>query len=402
VGAYGFSASIGGLLAAWFIDRFDRKTALLALYAGFTTGTLLCAVAPGFWSLVLARTVAGAFGGIVAPLLLVIVGDTIPEMRRGRATGVVMWGFSTAAIAGLPMGILLGNRSGVRAPFGVLGVFSLIILLLVNRVLPRLRGHLGSRRQSAAETWAVLIQPAHLRAYVFMLVLVIGGFTISPHFSDYLVHNVGLEKGEVAYVYLLGGLVTFATLPLAGRFADRIGKRTVFRVMAGFTLVMLLVLSNLPPMPLLTVLLMTTLYWIFTSSRWVPAMALITSSVVPRYRGSFMSVNGSVQHASLGLAAVVAGAVVGEARSGKLTGYYLAGLVAAAATGISMALVGRLRVAEENTETAAAVDPLGEFPALEPARVAEATSAASARDGECPSRNHALKRQKRPPTGVQG
>src|SRR5438876_12411323 len=37
VGAYGFSAALGGLLAAGFIDRFDRKTALLLLYAGFTT-----------------------------------------------------------------------------------------------------------------------------------------------------------------------------------------------------------------------------------------------------------------------------------------------------------------------------------------------------------------------------
>jgi predicted MFS family arabinose efflux permease len=381
VGAYGFSAAIGGLLAAWFIDRFDRKTALLVLYAGFTTGTLLCAVAPGYWSLVLARSVAGAFGGIVAALLLVIIGDTIPEMRRGRATGVVMWGFSVASIAGLPMGIMLGNRFGVRTPFGVLGVFSLTILLLAYRVLPPLRGHLGHRRRSALETWAVLVQPAHLRAYLFMIMLVMGTFTIAPHFSDYLVHNVGLDKGEIAYVYLLGGLVTLATLPLAGRFADRVGKRTIFRLMAFCTLVMLLVLSNLQPMPLVAVLVVTTLYWIFTSSRWVPAMALITSSVLPRYRGSFMSLNASVQQMACGLAAVVAGALVGEAESGQLTGYPMAGLVAVAATAISMALVGRLRVAGEIRETAAPVDSLGEFPILEAARVAETTSTAGARDG---------------------
>src|SRR5947209_7771235 len=50
VASYGFAAAIGGLTAAWFIDRFDRKTALVMLYAGFTTGTLLCAVAPGYWT----------------------------------------------------------------------------------------------------------------------------------------------------------------------------------------------------------------------------------------------------------------------------------------------------------------------------------------------------------------
>ena len=48
VSAYAFSACISGLVAAWFIDRFDRKSALLVLYAGFAVGTLCCAVAPNY------------------------------------------------------------------------------------------------------------------------------------------------------------------------------------------------------------------------------------------------------------------------------------------------------------------------------------------------------------------
>jgi predicted MFS family arabinose efflux permease len=369
VSAYGFSAAVAGLLAAWFIDRFDRKTALLILYTGFSAGTLLCAVAPSYGWLVLARSVAGAFGGIVAALLLVIIGDAIPEMRRGRATGVVMTAFSVASIAGLPVGIMLGNRFGVRTPFGVLGVFSLAIWLVAYRVLPPLRGHLCHRRQSAAETWAVLAQPAHLRAYAFMIMLVMGTFTIAPHFSDFLVHNVGRSKDELAYVYLCGGLLTFVTLPRVGYFADRFGKRLIFRLMALCTLITLLIMTNLPVAPLAPVLVVTTLYWIFTSGRWVPAMALITSSVLPRYRGSFMSVNASVQQMACGLAAVVAGAVIGEAEGGKLTGYSKAGIIAAASTAVSMVLAGRLRVAEEVPETSAAVDSLGATPALAEAKV---------------------------------
>src|SRR5687767_12636538 len=44
VSAYTFSAAISGFLSAFFIDRFDRKYALLALYLGFTLGTLACAL----------------------------------------------------------------------------------------------------------------------------------------------------------------------------------------------------------------------------------------------------------------------------------------------------------------------------------------------------------------------
>ncbi len=362
VSIYGFSAAVAGLLAAFCIDRFDRKKTLLALYAGLTMGTLLCAIAPGYWSLMLARAVAGAFGGVGGAFILVIIGDSFPEMRRGHATGVVMTAFSVASIAGLPAGILLGNHFGIRTPFAFLGVFSLAIWVVAFKVLPPMRGHLSRSQGSLSDTLAMLRQPAHLRAYMFMIMLVMGSFTIAPHISDFLVHNVGRDKDELTYVYSCGGLLTFVTLPRVGRWADRIGKRLVFRLMAGCTLVTILVLTNLPASSLIPVLVVTTMYWVFSSGRWVPAMALVTSSALPRYRGSFMSVNASLQQMSIGLAAVLAGAVVGESENGQITGYAIAGFIAAASTGISILLVGRLRQAQEIPESSVAVDAPNDSP----------------------------------------
>jgi hypothetical protein len=96
-------------------------------------------------------------------------------------------------------------------------------------------------------------------------------------------------------------------------------------------------------------------------------MALVTSSALPRYRGSFMSINASLQQMAIGLAAVIAGAVIGEADSGRITGYTTAGLIAAVSTGISMLLAGQLRVAQEVAETSVAVDSPEDSPVLAPA-----------------------------------
>src|SRR5262249_54117914 len=150
----------------------------------------------------------------------------------------------------------------------------------------------------------------HLRAYAFMVMLVMGSFTIAPQFSDYLVHNVGRDKNDLAYVYLAGGLLTFVTLPRVGRLADRWGKRLLFRIMAAATILTVLLISNLPPMSLAPLLVATVLYWFVSSGRWVPAMALVTSTALPRYRGGFMSINASVQQAAIGLASLTAGAVI--------------------------------------------------------------------------------------------
>src|SRR5438477_5387066 len=60
VGAYTVSSGLVGLLAAPFIDRFDRKRVLLCTYAGFTLGTLTCALAQNPGTLLVARAVSGA------------------------------------------------------------------------------------------------------------------------------------------------------------------------------------------------------------------------------------------------------------------------------------------------------------------------------------------------------
>src|ERR1043165_4883618 len=120
VSSYTFAAAIAGILGALVIDRFDRKRALLALFAGFTAANLACALAPGFTALLGARILAGAFGGVLGALMFAILGDYIAPERRGRATGILMAGFSIASVAGVPAGLWLAAHWSWHAPFLVL------------------------------------------------------------------------------------------------------------------------------------------------------------------------------------------------------------------------------------------------------------------------------------------
>ena len=69
VAAYTFSAGISGFLAAFFVDRFDRKRVLMFAYAGFLLGTFCCAISPAYEILLVSRIVAGLFGGLIGCLL---------------------------------------------------------------------------------------------------------------------------------------------------------------------------------------------------------------------------------------------------------------------------------------------------------------------------------------------
>src|SRR3954468_6244256 len=89
-GSYTASAAVSGMVGSLFLDRFDRRKALAVALLGLVLGTALGGFATGLPPLILARGVAGAFGGPATSLSLAILADVIPLERRGRAMGVVM------------------------------------------------------------------------------------------------------------------------------------------------------------------------------------------------------------------------------------------------------------------------------------------------------------------------
>ncbi|NBO41496.1 MAG: MFS transporter, partial [Betaproteobacteria bacterium] len=146
VSAYTFAAGISGLLAASFVDRFERKRLVLVLYFLFALTTLGCAMAPTYGMLMLARTAAGVFGGILSAMTQTVIGDVIPFARRGRATGLVMTSFSLATVVGVPSGLFLANHAGWHSSFIAIAVACLLVGAMALVSLPTLDKHVAQAR----------------------------------------------------------------------------------------------------------------------------------------------------------------------------------------------------------------------------------------------------------------
>ena len=344
VSIYTFSASLCGFIAALYIDRFDRKHAVLFLYAGLAVSTLLCALAPGFGMLLAARAMAGAFGGILSATVFSIIGDVIPEQRRATATGTVMMAFSVSAILGVPTGLYLANHFNWRAPFVLLSALGVIFLGIAWRVLPALRSHMDHHHEPRLlkQLHAIFSIPRHLNAFALIATLMFAGFSIIPYISPYLVANAGLPETDLPILYLCGGLVTLISSRSIGRLADRWGKREIFIGVAALSIVPILVITHINRVTLLSAVIVMIFFMVLVSGRLVPVIALITSSVEPRLRGSFMNFNASIQQLSAGLAVAGAGAIIGKTPSGALTHYDRVGVLATACTLVCIALAWRL------------------------------------------------------------
>lgn len=348
VSAYTFSAGASGFAAAFFLDRFERKEALLTLYAGFAVGTFLCAVAPTYWFLVGARIVAGMFGGILGATILAIVGDLVPYERRGNAMGMVMTSFPLAQVAGVPAGLFLANQFSWHTPFVFLASAAAIFWIVGARVLPSMPAHMqpGVQERPTETVKGLLTEAPTQRALAFMVALVISGFVIIPYLNPYFVSNVGRTEADLPYIAFFGGLATIVSSRVIGKLADRHGKLRVFTFVAALSVLPILLVTNLPPASLPVTILAVTVFMVIVSGRFVPSMAMVTAAVHPKRRGSFMSINASVQQFSAGIAAFGSGLIIAKAEDGSLAHFGTVGLIAVVATLVCIALARRLQFVE--------------------------------------------------------
>jgi predicted MFS family arabinose efflux permease len=344
ISAYTFAAAVAGVVTSIFIERFDRKRLLLAIYSGFVVSAIVTASAQSYPMLLAARALAGIFGGVLGGIVFTIIGDAVPAARRGRATGIVMTSFSIATVAGVPAALLLGNLFSWRAAFVLVALLGVACALVARRTLPRVE-HAGRGRHHAAwpDFLRTLTYPNHLRAFLFTFLMMLSGFTVIPYVSLYVTSNIGLPERDLPLVYLAGGVATFFTARWIGRWADRAGKRQVYRRVAWISIAPLIAITHAPGLPLLAVLALTTLFFIFVPGRMVPAMAVVTSAARPQARGAFMTLNSAVMQVGSGVAATITGAIVERTASGALTYYNWVGYAAVAATVAAIFWVGTIR-----------------------------------------------------------
>ncbi|WP_306602559.1 MFS transporter [Azonexus sp.] len=344
VASYSFGAAISGVLAATFVDLFERKRLLLISFTLFALATLACGLAPGYSTLMLARGLAGVFGGIMGALIHTMIGDAIPFSRRARASGVVASAFSLSTIAGVPLSLWLANHFGWRAPFMLIALISVIFLAIGLRFLPELRHHLGEEKRAhlLSATFSVLGEANHRRALLFSALIIFSGFTVIPYITIYAVNNVGISPGDIPIVYLVGGFATFISARLIGRWADHHGKAEVYRRVALVAMLPLLVITHVGALPLWGWLLCSTSFFVLISGRMIPAMAIIASAAQANLRGTFMSLNGTVQSLAMGLATTLAGFLITLDGSGRIVGYPLVGYVAVAANLLAIWFVSRI------------------------------------------------------------
>ena len=320
-GSYTAAAALATIISAAFLDRFERRKALVLGMMGLAVGTAAGGFAYDLYSLIAARVVAGIFGGPATALALAMIADVVAPERRGKAMGVVMSAFSIASVLGVPLSLELARVAGWHMPFLAVAALGLVVSVVAWKSLPKPETGLGQAPPMVGLQGIrdLVGRPEVLLSLCATALGMVAGFLLIPSISVYFQFNLGYPRESISVLYLTGGLVTLLTMWLAGRWTDRIGA---VPVSAGATALLLLTIyvGFVHPALGVPVILIFVMFMVAMSTRNVAATTLNSQVAPPSQRGAFLAMSSAVQNICASIGALISTLMLGADADGKLVG----------------------------------------------------------------------------------
>lgn len=117
--------------------RFPRFATNMTLVGVFLVGNVLCAFAPNYPVLVVARILIALVSGTLVAIAMTYAPDVTTDRYRTKFIAWVFSGFSIASVVGVPVGTWIANTFGWRWSFHLINVLTVALMALMVAVLPR-------------------------------------------------------------------------------------------------------------------------------------------------------------------------------------------------------------------------------------------------------------------------
>jgi benzoate transport len=252
-------AVIGGLIVGTLSDKFGRVRVLSWTILLFAVFTGLCALAQGYWDLLLYRTIAGIGLGGEFGIGMALVAEAWPAHKRARASSYVALGWQAGVLAAALVTPFLLPVIGWRGMF-LLGLLPAVVAFGVRRLMgePELFLQVAKRKEARnANPYSYLFaSPEATRSTLGIGIMTsvqnFGYYGMMIWLPSYLSTQLGFSLTRSAMwtaVTVLGGAFG---MWLFGQLADRMGRKPLFVAFQAGAMIMAFVYPQIKdPMVLL-------------------------------------------------------------------------------------------------------------------------------------------------------
>ena len=321
--AYGVGVASAALLAAPQLGRWPKRAAIRIAFAVLAFSLFLCAFAWDWRVLAGAQLIAGLASGVIIPATYALTGDIAPPDRRSQDLGKVLFGWSIAMVAGVPLAAVLSAFVGWRGTFLIVGAVA-AIMPFAGALLPKVTsfGTVGER----VRYMDVLRLPGAWVGYLSTFAYMIAFYQTYTFIGDHVrqTHGAGAWLGgTISLAYGIG----FGVGVVFDNVIDRKGPTCMLPL--GLALVSI----NYIVLPFAAERVLTVMAWPFfwglANHFCMTVLVSYMNSLSPRLRGTIMGLFSFTTYFSLGTAGAVYGPVY------QAHGFFAVSLASAATVAVA-------------------------------------------------------------------
>lgn len=249
---FGLTRFSFGLIGGLVVDRFGERASTIAGLLVVAASSYAAGLSQNFPQLVAARGFGGAGSALfIAGLMNRILRIIEPE-AMGRATGA----FRSSFLVGIGLGPLVGGYAakgfGITAPFHIYATGLLVASVIAFRVMRGAGNERAAERRSPLDALRAA-RPlfSDIRYTTALFATFVGWWaisgpaqTIGPVFAD---EHLGLSDDQIGFAVSMLAMGEILILLVAGRAADRLGRRAVLVPSLATTAVATALLGQIGP-----------------------------------------------------------------------------------------------------------------------------------------------------------
>ena len=231
-------AVVGGIVFGALSDRYGRVRVLTWTIVLFAVFTGLCAIAQGYWDLLIYRTTAGIGLGGEFGIGMALAIEAWPAKHRAKAASYVALGWQFGVLAAALLTPVLLPHIGWRGMF-VVGIFPAFVAWYLRvrlhepEIFSQKQTALSTQKISKLESFKLLVKDkattkVSLGVVVLTSVQNFGYYGIMIWMPNFLSKQLGfsLTKSGLWTAVTVCGMM--AGIWIFGRLADRIGRKPSF------------------------------------------------------------------------------------------------------------------------------------------------------------------------------
>lgn len=214
---YALGVAVGAPVMSILMAKFSRKNSLLWLMGIFTAGNLICAIAPDYTTLMIARVVTSFAHGTFFGIGAVVATSLVAKEKRALAIALMFTGLTVANVIGVPAGTWLGQMLGWRSTFWAVTMIGPVALAALYLLLPKDQHAEKVQVRSEIRT---LLQPQVMAGLLLTIIADTGLFAVLTYLAPILTDVAHFSATAISPVFLLFGVGMVIGNIIGAKLAD--------------------------------------------------------------------------------------------------------------------------------------------------------------------------------------